>query len=196
MHLLLTTGFLGSGKTTFIIKFANQLISGGKKVAILVNEIGEIGIDDQLMKQLDLNVWEMMGGCICCTLSGNMVDALQQIDSEYDVDLVILEPSGAAEPGNILTALPFYKGKPLASIRSMAMVDPLRIIELYQILTPLITKQIEKSDKMILTKADLATEQELDHAREIARQINPTGKIFVLSQDDLLPDELFEGYLE
>lgn len=196
MHLLLTTGFLGSGKTTFIIRYANQLISAGKKVAILVNEIGEIGIDDQLMKQLDLNVWEMMGGCICCTLSGNMVEALQQIDADYNVDLVILEPSGAAEPGNILTALPYYKGKPLESIRSIALLDPLRITELYQILTPLITKQIENSDKMVLTKADLANHQELEAAAKIARDINPAGQLFVISQDTHLPIELFEGYLQ
>jgi G3E family GTPase len=196
VHLLLTTGFLGSGKTTFIIRYANHLISAGKKVAILVNEIGEIGIDDQLMKQLDLNVWEMMGGCICCTLSGNMVEALQQIDADYNVDLVILEPSGAAEPGNILIALPYYKGKPLESIRSIALLDPLRITELYQILTPLITKQIENSDKMVLTKADLANDQELEAAEKIARELNPEGQLFIISQDAHLPIELFEGYLQ
>ncbi len=56
MHLLLVTGFLGSGKTTFIINLTHQAIDAGLKTAALVNEIGEIGIDDQLMRQLDLNV--------------------------------------------------------------------------------------------------------------------------------------------
>jgi len=184
MHLLLVSGFLGSGKTTFIIKLAQEIISGNKTVAILVNEIGEIGIDDQLMRQLDLNVWEVMNGCICCTL--------QQLDADYEVDLVIVEPSGAAEPGNILKALPYYKGKPLKSVKSIALLDPLRITELYAVLTPLITKQVENSDQIVLTKADVASPEELEEARQIAREINPNGQIVVLSADEPLPAELLQ----
>lgn len=196
MHLLLISGFLGSGKTSFIIRFANYLISKGKQVAILVNEIGEIGIDDQLMKQLDLNVWEVMGGCICCSLSGDLVTTLHQVDKDFEVDLVIIEPSGAAEPGNILSALPYYKGTPLTSVRSITLLDPLRISELYQVLTPLVTKQIEKSDRVIITKEDLATDEEMNNAKTIAKEINPSGQLFTTSQTAPLPDELFEGYVE
>lgn len=196
MHLLLISGFLGAGKTSFIIRFANYLISKGKQVAILVNEIGEIGIDDQLMKQLDLNVWEVMGGCICCTLSGDLVTTLHQVDKDFEVDLVIIEPSGAAEPGNILSALPYYKGTPLTSVRSITLLDPLRISELYQVLTPLVTKQIEKSDRVIITKEDLATDEEMNNAKTIAKEINPSGQLFTTSQTAPFPDELFECYVE
>ncbi len=64
MRLLMVTGFLGSGKTTLVIKLVQAAITQGQRVAILVNEIGEVGIDDQLMRQLGLNVWEMVNGCI------------------------------------------------------------------------------------------------------------------------------------
>jgi G3E family GTPase len=96
MHLLLIAGFLGSGKTTLTINLSRAAVARGQRVAILVNEIGEIGIDNQLMRQLELNVWELFGGCICCSLSGDLVSSLQKLDSSYNPDLVILEPSGAA----------------------------------------------------------------------------------------------------
>jgi G3E family GTPase len=195
MHLLLVTGFLGSGKTTFIINVTNQAIDSGLKTAIVVNEIGEIGIDDQMMRRLDLNVWEMMSGCICCTLSADLVTTLQQLDQDYDVDLVIVEPSGAAEPGNILNALPYYKGRPLDSIRSIALLDPLRITELYAVLTPLVTKQIEKADPVIVTKADLASSDEIESARTIAREINPSGRLYVLAVNQPLPEDLRQKVL-
>jgi hypothetical protein len=104
MHLLLVTGFLGSGKTTLIIPLAKSVVQLKRRVAILVNEIGEIGIDNQLMRQLDLNVWELLAGCICCTLSGDLVTTLQKLDADYAPDLVIVEPSGAHPGRNVLTA--------------------------------------------------------------------------------------------
>ncbi len=73
----------------------------------------------------------MMNGCICCTLSPDLVLALQQLIEQYDIDLVLVEPSGASEPGNKSNALPYYKGRPLQSIKSIALLDPLRIHELY-----------------------------------------------------------------
>ncbi len=118
----------------------------GQRVAIVVNEIGEIGIDDQLMRQLDMDVWELMGGCICCTLAGDLITTLQKLENEYDPELVILEPSGAAGPDNILRALPYFKGRPLASTRTITLLDPLRLPELYEFLTTLITSQIKSAE--------------------------------------------------
>ena len=195
MHLLLVTGFLGSGKTTFIINLTQQAIDLGLRPAVLVNEIGEIGIDDQLMRRLDLNVWEMMNGCICCTLSSDLVLTLQQLDTDYNVDLVIVEPSGAADPGNILNALPYYKGRPLQSIKFIALLDPLRIHELHAMLTPLITRQVEKAEQIILTKADIATPAEIERAIEIAGEINPTGRVFTVASNLPLPAELLQMIL-
>ena len=94
MRLFLFTGFLGSGKTTLIIKAARYAAEQGKKVAVLVNEIGELGIDDQLMKKLGMNVWELLNGCICCTLSADLVSTLHQLSTEYRPDIVMIEPSG------------------------------------------------------------------------------------------------------
>jgi G3E family GTPase len=187
MHLLLVTGFLGSGKTTLVIKLANAALDHGRRVAILVNEIGEIGIDDQLMRQLDLNVWEMLNGCICCTLSADLVTTLQQLDADHSPDLIILEPSGAAEPGNILASLRFYKGRPLESMRSVSVLDPLRLPELFQVLTPLITKQITHAELLLVSKAGLATAEQIAETRRIASSVNPTARLVAISAREPMP---------
>jgi G3E family GTPase len=176
MRLLLFTGFLGSGKTTLVIKLAKFAVERGKKVAILVNEIGEVGIDNQLMRQLDLNVWELLNGCICCTLSADLVTTLQQLDSDYSPDLVIVEPSGAADPRSILSLLPYYRGTPLESIQTISILDPLRLEVLSEVVTPLIISQIQHADLILLSKCDQAKPEEMDFAHRVAQDHNPAVK--------------------
>ena len=165
MHLLLISGMLGSGKTTLIIKLAQVAAQARRKTAILVNEIGQVGQDDYLMRRLDLDVYELLGGCICCTLtSGLVAPALEKLDAAYDPDLVLREPSGAADPAKVLAALPFYKGRPIESRRNAVLTDPLRLTMLRETITPLITSQIQSAALLIINKADIATPEEMAQA--------------------------------
>ena len=195
MHLLLIAGFLGSGKTTLIIRLARAARESGRRVAILVNEIGEIGIDDQLLRQLALNVWELTSGCICCTLAGDLVNTLQLLDNDYQPDLVLLEPSGVAEPGNILKMLAYYRGRPLTSVCSVTLIDPLRVRMLYEVLTPLITAQIQRADVLLVTKTDVASAEETAQAREIAGELNSAAKLFCVSANETIAPELIAELL-
>lgn len=186
MRLLLLSGFLGSGKTTLVIKLAQSAVERGKKVAILVNEIGEVGIDNQLMRQLDMNVWELLNGCICCTLSVDLVATLQQLDSGYSPDLVIIEPSGAADPKSILSALPYYKGKPFESMQTISVLDPLRLEMLVEVMTPLIVSQIQHADLVLVSKCDRARAVEIEYAHQVAGEHNPHAKVVDSSKDSPL----------
>jgi G3E family GTPase len=177
MHLLLMAGFLGSGKTTQIIRLADAVTARSMQMAILVNEIGEVGIDDQLMRQLDLNVWELMGGCICCTLTAGLLTDLHRLDQDYDPDLVILEATGAARPGDVLDALHYYQGRPLQSVRTAVILDPLRLPRIFEVLSPLMTQQIAPADVLVVTKTDLATGQEVAETESLARRLNPTSPL-------------------
>ncbi len=177
MHLLLFAGFLGSGKTSLIIPLAKAVVKSERRAAIVVNEIGEIGIDNQLMRQLDLNVWELVAGCICCTLSADLVTTLQKLDADYAPDLVVVEPSGAADPRNIIRALPYYHGRPLASLRTVSLVDPLRLDMLMEVMTPLITAQIQHADVIVITKSDLATPDQVEFTRRTIHDINPSVRV-------------------
>jgi G3E family GTPase len=195
MHLLLFSGFLGSGKTSFVIPLSNAAVQSGHRVAIVVNEIGEIGIDNQLMRQLDLNVWELVAGCVCCTLSGDLITTLQTLDSDYAADLVIVEASGAADPRNVLSALPYYRGRSLSSVRTVAVVDPLRLPMLIEVMTPLITSQIQHADLILVSKTDLATTDQIDFARRTAHEINPMARIVSAAARGHLEAELISELL-
>jgi G3E family GTPase len=183
MRLLLFSGFLGSGKTTLVLRVIQHAIKKGFKPAILVNEIGEVGIDNQLMRQLDLDVWELLGGCICCTLSADLVSTLEKLSTEYSADLVIIEPSGAADPKSILSALPYYKGPPFDSFATVSVLDPLRVEMLLQVMTPLIASQIQYGDIVLVSKCDQATPEEIEHARQAAAEYNPGAKVLEFKLD-------------
>ncbi len=181
MRLLLFSGFLGSGKTTLVLRVVKQLLDEGKKAAILVNEIGEVGIDNQLMRKLDMNVWELLNGCICCTLTADLVSTLQQLDTDYSPDVVVIEPSGAADPRAIHTALPYYQGTPLESIQTISVLDPLRIEFLIEVMTPLITSQLKNADLVVISKCDQATPEEIAYAHQTVREYNSQAKILEYS---------------
>lgn len=177
MRLMLFSGFLGSGKTTLVLRVIQHAIEKGFKAAILVNEIGEVGIDNQLMRQLDLNVWELLGGCICCTLSADLVSTLEKLNAEYSPDLVIVEPSGAADPKTILSALPYYKGTPFEAFTTVSVLDPLRVDMLLTVMEPLIGSQIKHADLVLVSKCDQAASEEIEKAHQAAVEYNPEAKV-------------------
>jgi G3E family GTPase len=188
MHLLIVTGFLGSGKTSLLIRLARAAAARGKRAAVLVNEIGEIGIDNQLIRQLALNVWELLGGCICCKLSADLVTTLEQLDADYHPDLVIVEPSGAADPSGVLKALPYYHGAPLESRRTVSILDPLRLEILYEVMTPLISAHIQQAQVIVIAKCDLASPAEIAFASQTAQTVNPQAPQFHSDLQELAPD--------
>lgn len=174
MHLLVITGFLGSGKTTLLLRLAALACSGGYKVAILVNEVGEIGIDNQVMRRLGLNVWEILGGCICCSLAGDVAGTLEKVKADFDPDLVLLEPTGAADPRNLMNILNRYHGAQFTSMFRVALLDPLRLTMLMAVLSPLITATVQQADLVLINKADAASPEEMAFALETIRQLSPS----------------------
>ncbi len=190
MRVLVMAGFLGSGKTTAIISLAQAIYSRKLKVAIVVNEIGEIGIDDQVLKQLDFDVWELLSGCICCSLTGDLLQTLDKLDREYDVDLILLEPSGAANPQQVIKALHTYSGAAIESVFTAVIVDPLRLGQLTEILGPLIRSQLELADVIIISKADLASAGDIRDAKNMVQDINPNAVLLSASLKGRLPPGL------
>ena len=147
------------------------------------------------MRQLDLDVWELFNGCICCTLTADLVSTLEKLDAEYAPDLVIVEPSGAADPKNLLRALPYYHGRPLAGIRWVAVLDPLRLPMLLEVLTPLITAGIEQADCIVISKTDIASAAEVAEAEAAARAINMQASLFCVDLGAELAPTLLDELL-
>lgn len=189
MHLLTLAGFLGSGKTTLLLRLGRHAAAAGARVAVVVNEIGEIGVDDQLIRQLGLDVWELASGCICCTLSAELGTTLEKLAEDFQPDLVLLEPSGVADPRGV-TGLLERSPVPFESRRTAALLDPQRIEALVAVLEPLITAQISGADVICITKADAASGDELETARRVAREVAPGVLQLEVSAIGPLPVEL------
>lgn len=193
MKLIAVTGFLGSGKTTFMIKLAQAAMDDGLKPAILVNEIGDIGIDDQFMKHINMNVWEILGGCICCTLAASLPETLLDIEKNYKPDLVLLEPSGAAEPGKMLDVLDGYQGLTKLIRKNILLLDAMRFPMLAAVLTPLITAQVEYADIIAVNKVDAAEPEDIEDALDFIRTNRPEIKpVECSARQGLNPDLIRE----
>jgi G3E family GTPase len=196
MQLLIISGFLGAGKTTFIIRLAKEAIAKKLKVAVIVNEVGEIGIDDQFMRQLDLNVWEILGGCICCTLAGDLGNTLDKLIEEYNPDLVLMEPSGTADLRTVNEIIADYEDGSIFKTGKITIVDPLRLPMMMEVITPLITSQIMSAEWVLINKEDVASFEEMENARLTVSDLHPEATIICTSVkqkldlpilDELLP---------
>ena len=104
---LVVSGFLGSGKTTLIRSLLDQAVADGVRVALISNEIGELGVDRALLGEGGKAYVELEGGCVCCELADDLVDTLQALREEINPDRIVVETSGAALPFD--TQLNFWR---------------------------------------------------------------------------------------
>ena len=96
--LFLFSGFLGSGKPTLLNLTARYVTEKGYKIAMIINEAGETGVDNLYMKKKGYAVRELFGGCICCTLAQNLKEMVLELNERYSLDAILMEPSGTASP--------------------------------------------------------------------------------------------------
>ncbi len=183
-QLLLFTGFLGSGKTTLIMALAKEAAAQGLKTAFIVNEIGEIGVDQLVMRDGGLEVYEITSGCICCQIGIDLVTTLQTLADIHQPELIVVEASGVATPRGVVDALAYYKGPPFRVVRSIGVLDPTRLEALIEVMTPLLESQVRDVDEIVITKIDEATAQEVARAEEVAAKLNPQAAVCRLSALD------------
>jgi len=180
MRLLLFAGFLGSGKTTLILALGRQVAFRDARVAVIVNEVGEVGIDGDVLRMGDLQVKEITAGCICCQIGVDLVRTLWELEELFRPDLVIIEASGIATPAGVLDALRRYPAQTVTSIETITVVDPLRFEALYEVLTPLIESQIIGADRVVVMKADQATPEEVEAALRTVAALAPAAPAYVV----------------
>ena len=193
MRLLLFAGFLGSGKTTLILALARRAAHDNLRVCVLVNEVGEVGIDGEVLRLGDMEVVEITGGCICCQIGVDLVRALRDLEQEFRPDLVIVEASGIASPEGVLDSIQRYPPRTLESVRAVTVVDPTRFEALQEVLTPLIEGQIAGADCLAVTKSGEALPEELALTTRAVGRLAPEKPVFVV---DSLREESLRGFLD
>lgn len=183
ISVVLLTGFLGAGKTTFLNHILGK--NKDKRYAIIENEYGEQGVDNELIIRQSDSIVELNSGCLCCTLSDNLFDILNELyDRRNEFDEIIIEATGLADPSGL--AQPFISHPlvkrhfPLTAI--ICIVDA-ELIEDQLDETEEALNQIAFSDILLINKVDLVSEQYVTDLCVRLQQINPLAKIYKGSKD-------------
>jgi G3E family GTPase len=155
MDMIVVSGFLGSGKTTMILATIGRYIdTTRKKVVIIVNDFGKIGIDGTVMKKYGLEVQDMPSGCICCSLGPDFLETVDTIASNLRPDLILVEPTGIADPTNIIETMKMYQGPKVDPIRIFVVVDAVRFPLILKALTIPLKNQLNAADLIVINKID------------------------------------------
>ena len=184
------TGFLGAGKTTLLNRILTE--QHGKKLAVIENEFGEVGVDNQLVIQSDEELFEMNNGCICCTVRGDLIRILGRLMKRKDqLDGILIETTGLANPGPVAQTF-FTDDEMKANFRLDAIVT---VVDAKHILQHLGTddesvKQLAFADVIILNKTDLVAPAELDALEFRIRAINAVAKIHRAQNADVPLDHV------
>ncbi|HTY47981.1 MAG TPA: GTP-binding protein [Methanomassiliicoccales archaeon] len=177
MDLLLISGFLGSGKTTMILSTIDEIIKRKhKKVVVIVNDFGQIGIDGKVMEKYGLKVREMPSGCICCTLGSDLLATLNNVQASFNPDLVIIEPTGVADPIAIYDTLKLYQG-PIGMTRIAIILDAVRFPVILKALNRPLLNQLKAADVIIVNKMDGVDEQALKDVEKSVRDLGLATKV-------------------
>ena len=168
--LIVLTGFLGAGKTTFLQHFIEHQVRRNRFVAVIQNEIGEVGLDGKLVAE-DVAVTEMDEGCVCCSLIGNLKLAIGRLLSEFQPDVIVLETTGLANPFNLL--------EDLQELQEQVRFDSVTtVVDAAGAMTTLdrfavARDQVRAADILLINKIDLSKEEILDDLQRRLADLNP-----------------------
>jgi len=171
------TGFLGAGKTTLL----NRILSEhhGQRIAVVENEFGEIGIDNALVINADEEIFEMNNGCICCTVRGDLIRILGNLMRRRDkFDAILIETTGLANPAPV--AQTFFVDEEIGSqlrLDAVITVVDAKHVHLHIDDSDEVKEQIAFADVILLNKADLVSESELDALEKRVRGMNAMTRI-------------------
>jgi G3E family GTPase len=183
------TGFLGAGKTTLLNRILTE--QHGKRLAVIINEFGEIGIDHQLVVATEDEIVEMNNGCICCTVRNDLIQAIERILQRSDkVDHILIETTGLADPAPIIQSFSLDD-----SIRRRVRLDAIvTVVDARHILlhwdAEEAREQIAFADVLLLNKIDLVGEPELELLTQRIRRLNPLARILRTRRCELPLDQV------
>ncbi len=176
MPVTIITGFLGSGKTTLL----NHILQNkdNLKIAVLVNEFGDINIDEQLLVSVESDMVELDNGCICCTINDSLVDAVYRVlEREPKVDYLIVETTGLAEPLPIILTFLGTELKFLTRVDAVITVVDAVAFDADHFDSDAALSQIRYGDMVILNKIDLAREEKISELKAFIEDIKPGFRI-------------------
>lgn len=185
------TGYLGAGKTTLLNRILTH--EHGKKVAVIVNEFGEVGIDNQLVVSADEEIFEMNNGCICCTVRGDLIRIIGNLMKRRDkFDHLVIETTGLADPAPIIQT--FFVDEDTRDRLSLdavvTVVDTKHIWQHWD--AEEAQEQIAFADVILLNKTDLVSEAELTELEKRIHEMNAMAKVYRTKNSEIAMDALLD----
>jgi G3E family GTPase len=178
-------GFLGSGKTTTLISMSKAISQKlNKKVAVIVNEIGNAPVDAKILEDYGLKVSTIAGGCICCEVVVGLADTLVLLKKAVDPDLVLIEPTGVAMPDQVKDAILMSGSRISVEVGlAVVLIDPFIEDDLLagEAEDNFIVRQIANADIIAVNKIDAVDETRIRQCENRAREINPNAKLMRIS---------------
>ncbi len=202
MKIIIFGGFLGSGKTTVLQQMARFLAEheanskANTKVVIVENEIGEVGIDDQVLKSAGFKVSNIFSGCVCCTLKSELIKSVKEIQEKMNPSWVVIEATGVAYPGSIRKALAENLGLEAYII---TIADASRWKRLVNAMQILVSGQLEDSMTVLINKTDLVDEDTLETVKSSVISYHDSVEVFMISAKQGIPEDVLEkimGHVE
>ena len=184
------SGFLGAGKTTLIKKLFSTAFNN-EKIAIIENEFGEIGIDGAFLSDTGVSIKEINSGCICCSLSGNFKEALQELINNYNLQRIIIEPSGVGKLSEVINAVNGVSGVKLNIL--CTVVDGNKVKMYHKNFGEFYEDQINSANTIVLSKIENFSQEKLVTTCEYIKQFNPTATIITTPINEINSKILLEN---
>lgn len=191
MPVTIITGFLGSGKTTLL----NQILKNKQdlKVAVLVNEFGDIDIDSQLLVSVDQDMVELSNGCICCTINDGLVDAVYRVlEREERIDYLVIETTGVADPLPIILTFLGTELRDLTNLDSIITLVDAETFDANHFHSEAALKQLTYGDIILVNKTDLVTTEKIEELEDYINDVKVGAKI-ICTQYGQVPLPLILG---
>src|ERR1051325_9251223 len=190
------TGFLGSGKTTLLNRILKE--DHGHRIAVIENEFGEVGVDSDIIESGDVQIIEMINGCICCTVRGDLISILGTLKEKRDTgalkfDRVVIETTGMADPGPV--AQTFFTDEEIGNYylldSILTVVDakhaPKQLDEFHEA-----QEQVGFADRILLSKTDLTKDEGTELLIKRLKRMNPRAAIKKVNFGDAPIDEVLD----
>ena len=169
MKILLVSGFLGAGKTTFIKEMAKNI---NLEFVVLENEYADIGIDGDFLDEKNLNVWEMSEGCICCSMKGDFKSSIKRIYSEINPEYLIIEPTGVGMLSSIVENIREIDNNDIEILNPLTLIDVTSFNEYLETFNNFFIDNLKNTGKVILTKLENYNPFDIENIKNKISKIN------------------------
>ena len=185
MQVNMIFGFLGSGKTT-LVRHLLDARARERKLAVIVNEFGQVGIDGAILEGEAVDMIQLTSGCLCCTLKGPLLSAIEELRDKAGIEHVVIEASGVADPEEMIESFSAPEFRASVAVGPfVTVVDAAKFAVMREMLGEFYGSQVAHADIVLLNKTDLASPEQLEAVRAEVAELNPGARIVTTEHCDV-----------